>query len=115
MDDLFSKKDSLPTKEILEYLIAGKHLEDNNSQEEVEEFIEYVKTDGFNSLPEDIKGKLVEFLDELTVQERVVVQLYLGIPFDPKIFPENLLEEDDKKFSNEDIKKLLSMYRKSLN
>lgn len=80
---------------------------------------EYIKSEGgFNALAFEEQLLIKEILEDLTEEEKEVVQLYLGISFDE---PNNMLEELKRRFNLSDErveqikKKALEQYRKKVN
>lgn len=122
MDDLFSKKDSKPTDDILKYFSSGEFLEDSKLDKEIEEAFKYIRsTGGFKALPDEIKIQLRSILEVLPEDEQIILRLYLGIPSEESCTLEemakkfNLSTERVERIKEKAIKGLKKQFRKNLN
>ncbi len=117
------KKNGKISSEALKYLTSGEYSKDQKfdvtMENELKLLKEYIKSEGgFNALAFEEQLLIKEILEDLTEEEKEVVQLYLGILFDE---PNNMLEELKRRFNLSDErveqikKKALEQYRKKDN
>lgn len=117
------KKNGKISSEALKYLTSGEYSKDQKfdvtMENELKLLKEYIKSEGgFNALAFEEQLLIKEILEDLTEEEKEVVQLYLGISFDE---PNNMLEELKRRFNLSDErveqikKKALEQYRKKDN